>query len=99
MRPIAMIRRALASVRRFVGSHEPRLVRRVEVECPHGRGRVEIDLLVDRAGKPTAVVRCSAHQACPPTCDQACRHCADVVLAPAHALVVYPHDGPLDDVG
>ncbi len=99
MHPIATFRQALTSVRRFFGSQEPRLVRRVGMECPHGRGHVEVDLLTDRAGKPTAVVRCSAHNACPPTCDQACRRCAEAVLAPAHALVIYPHDGPLDDVG
>jgi hypothetical protein len=89
----------IAFVKELFASHEPRLVRRVHMECPHDRGHVEVDLLTDRMGKPTAVVRCSAHETCPPPCDQACRRCAAAVLAPAHALVVYPHDGPLVDLG
>ena len=89
----------IATIKWLFASHEPRRVRRVSIECPHDRGRVEVDLLTDRAGKPTAVVRCSAHQACPPACDEACRRCADAVLAPARALVIYPHEGPFGDVG
>ena len=77
----------------------PRVVRRVGIDCPHGRGVVEVDFLMDRAGRPEAVVRCTAHESCPPTCDQACRRCAEAVLGPAHALIIYPPGGPFRDLG
>jgi hypothetical protein len=96
---LAATRRLLSSLRWIAGSHEPRLARRMEMTCPHGRGQVEVEFLNDRAGRPTAVLRCSAHEACPPTCDQACRTCVDAVLSRAHALIVYPHDGPFVDEG
>jgi hypothetical protein len=68
--------------------------------CPHGRGAVEVEIRTDRFGKPEVALRCSAHAACPPTCDQACVRCADAVLAPARALILYPPgDGPCEDVG
>jgi len=98
---IAAVRKLGSSLRRLTGPrgrHEPRLVRRVGIHCPHGRGLVEVDLLTDRAGKPEVVLRCSVHASCPPTCDQACRSCAESVLSPAHALIIYPPgDGPLED--
>ena len=99
MNPIAVVKKLAASLRWMVGSQEPRVARRVGMICPHGRGRVEVEFLTNRGGKPLAVLRCSAHDACPPTCDQVCRTCADAVLAPARAVIVYPHDGPFDDVG
>ena len=77
---------------------EPRIVRRMDVECPHGRGRVEVDLLLDRSGRPKAVLRCSAHAVCPPTCDQACRQCVDAVCERANAVLVYPGSGPLEEI-
>jgi hypothetical protein len=98
MHPIAAVRAFITSLRRMVASHEPRLVRRVGMVCPHGRGPIVVDILTDHAGKPEVVLRCSAHAACPPTCDQSCRTCADAVLAPPHARMVYPRHGPLDDV-
>ena len=99
MNRIARVRALFRSVRDFFASHEPRVVRRVGMVCPHGRGPVQVDILVDRAGKPEVVLRCSAHDACPPTCDQSCRRCADAVLRPARAVVVYPPgDGPFEDV-
>jgi hypothetical protein len=96
---IAATRRILSSLRWIASSHEPRLARRIGMICPHGRGQVEVEILTDRAGKPAAVLRCSAHNACPPTCDQACHRCVDAVLARAHAVIVYPHDGPFVDEG
>ncbi len=98
MQPIASLRRLVASLRAMIGHREPRLVRRVGMVCPHGRGRAEVEILTDRARKPVAVLRCSVHTACPPTCDQSCHRCAEAVLAPAHALIIYPPgDGPVGD--
>jgi hypothetical protein len=94
MNLIGAVRR-LGSWCRFIGRHDPRLVKRVGISCPHGLGRLEVELLIDRMGKPETVVRCSAHAICPPTCDQACRACAEAVLAPARALIIFPPDGPL----
>jgi hypothetical protein len=100
MNPIAAAKKLVSSLRWLVGSHEPRIARRIGMICPHGFGQVEVELLSDGAGgKPLAVLRCSAHDACPPTCDQACRTCVDAVLAPARAVIVYSHDGPFEDVG
>ena len=101
MNVIAAVRSFGSSVRRWIRppGGPPRLVRRVGMDCPHGRGFVQVDFLVDRAGKPEAVLRCNAHESCPPTCDQACRRCAEAVLAPARALIVYPGGGPFEDVG
>jgi hypothetical protein len=96
---IAAARRLVSSLRWIAGSHEPRIARRIGMVCPHGRGQVEVELLTDGVGKPVAVLRCSAHDACPPTCDQSCRTCAEAVLAPTRTLIIYPHDGPFDDVG
>ncbi len=74
-----------------------RLVRRVDVHCPHGRGVVTVDMVTDAHGAPEVVLRCSAHGSCPPSCDQSCRRCAEVVRTPAKALVVYPPGrGPND---
>jgi hypothetical protein len=99
MSVIAAARRLVSSLRWIASSHEPRIARRVAMVCPHGRGPVEVEILTEDAGKPVAVLRCSAHDACPPTCDQACRKCAAAVLAPARAIIVYPHDGPFEDIG
>lgn len=90
MNPIAAARRFVSSLARLFRREELRFVRRVAMQCPHGRGTVEIDLLTDSLGKPQAALRCSAHESCPPTCDQACRRCAEAVLTPAEALIVYP---------
>ena len=99
MRWIDTVRRIAADARRsFRIPPKPRIVRRVELECPHGRGRVEVDVLFERSGRPEAVVRCSAHAVCPPACDQACRQCADAVCAPPHAVLVYPGTGPLEEI-
>jgi hypothetical protein len=100
MRWIDTVRRIAAAARGSlrVRAPAPRIVRRMDVECPHGRGRVEVDLLLDRSGRPKAVVRCSAHEACPPTCDQACRQCADAVVDRPHAILVYPGTGPLEEI-
>ena len=99
MKVIATVRSFGSSLRRWIHPLRPRIVRRVAMECPHGRGVAEIDLLTDRGGKPEAVLRCSAHESCPPTCDQACRLCAEAVLTPAHAVIIYPGGGPFEDVG
>jgi hypothetical protein len=91
--PIAAVRSLVSTLReipRLLRREEPRLVRRVTIPCPHGRGVVEVELRTDRMGKPEAVLRCSAHESCPPTCDQACRSCAESVLTPASALIIYP---------
>jgi hypothetical protein len=68
----------------------PRLIRRVTIHCPHSGRPVEVDLLLGKTGWPELVLRCSAHSSCPPTCDQACRQCAESVLAPARALIICP---------
>jgi hypothetical protein len=100
MRWIDTVRRLAAAARRpfRMRPPEPRIVRRMNVECPHGRGRVEVDLLLDRSGRPEAVLRCSAHAVCPPACDQACRQCADAVTERPHAILVYPGEGPLEEI-
>lgn len=91
------VRGWLRAIARPGGGHGARLVRRVRLECPHGRGTTIVELLMGRDGKPLAALRCSAHQSCPPTCDQACRACAEAVLSPAEAISVFPPgDGPLD---
>jgi hypothetical protein len=101
MKVIAAVSRFASSLRRWVHRRggSPRVVRRVDMECPHGRGLVQVDLLLDRAGRPEAVVRCTKHEKCPPTCDQACRRCAEAVLRPAEALIIYPGGGPFHDEG
>ena len=99
MKVIAAVRSLGSSLRRWIPPGPPRIVRRVGMDCPHGRGLAEVDLLTDRAGKPEAVLRCSAHESCPPTCDQACRLCAEAVLMPADAIIIYPGSGPFEDVG
>src|SRR5687767_2926695 len=101
MKIIAAVSRFGSSLRAWLrpSGGPPRLVRRVGMECPHGRGSVEVDLLMDRAGRPEAVLRCTAHEKCPPTCDQACRRCAEAVLGRCHALIVYPGGGPFRDLG
>jgi len=74
-----------------------RFVRRVEIHCPHGRGLVSVDMTTDRHGAPDVVLRCSAHESCPPSCDQACLRCAEAVRTRATALVVCtPGHGPDD---
>jgi hypothetical protein len=100
MRWIDMVRRFAAAARRsyHMWRPEPRIVRRMDVECPHGRGRVEVDLLLDRSGRPDAVVRCSAHAVCPPDCDQAGRLCADAVCDRPRAVLDYPGTGPLEEI-
>jgi hypothetical protein len=90
MHPIAMLGRLFSSIRWTLGRRQPRIVRRVGMVCPHGRGPVELDILTDHDGKPEVVLRCNAHDACPPTCDQACRKCADAVLSPTRAQIIYP---------
>ena len=100
MKVIAAVSSFGSSLRRWIYPlGPPRIVRRVNMDCPHGRGFAEVDLLTDRARKPEAVLRCSAHESCPPTCDQACRLCAEAVLTPAHAIIIYPGSGPFEDVG
>jgi hypothetical protein len=43
-------------------------------------------------GPPDAVLSCSAHPECPPTCDQSCRRMPEAVLTPPRALIIYPPD-------
>jgi hypothetical protein len=96
MNPIAAARALVSSVLRlpsWLRREEVRLVRRVGIECPHGRGFVEVDLLTDRLGKPECVLRCSAHKSCPPTCDQSCRTCAEAVLTPTRAMLILSSAG------
>ena len=97
---IDAVRRIAATARRAlrVRPPEPRIVRRVGVQCPHGGGNVEIALLMGHDGKPEAVLRCSADASCPPACDQACRRCAEAILARPHAVLVYPGGRPFEDV-
>jgi len=99
MRWIDTVRRFAAAARTFrIRPAAPRIVRRMDVECPHGRGRVEVDFLLDRSGRHEAVVRCSAHAVCPPACDQACRLCVDAYAERARAILVYPGTGPFEEI-
>jgi hypothetical protein len=79
-------------------TYTPRIVKRVALECPHGRGRVEVDLLLDDAGKPTSAVRCTADGCIPPACDHVCKRCTSAVMDPASAIVVYPAVGPMEEI-
>jgi hypothetical protein len=76
----------------FTFRRRPRLVRRTTVHCPATGEAVEIDLLMKATGPPDAVLSCSAHPECPPTCDQACRRLPEAVLTPPRALIIYPPD-------
>jgi hypothetical protein len=88
----------LLSLIRPGGRQAPRLVKRTSIDCPHGRGKVDVALLTGRLGRPKTVLACSAEASRPPACDQACRDCVEAVLGPAYALVLYPPgDAPFDD--
>jgi hypothetical protein len=88
-------------LRRLAGpAGQPRFVRRVEMRCPHDGDVVEIDVLMERTGMPSMVLRCNRRPECPPTCDQECRRRAEAVVGPARALLlVPPGDGPPEELG
>ena len=93
MSPLWSLLRSVVLPRR-----RPRLVRRVTMHCPHGGEVVDVDLLTNRSGAPELVLRCSKHASRPPACDQSCRHEAEAVLMPAHAVALYPPGtGALED--
>ncbi len=98
---MATLGRVGAWFRRLAGSPPKagfRLVRRVDIHCPHGRGLVTVDMVTDAHGVPDVVLRCAGHEACPPACDQPCLRCTEAVRTPATALVVYPSGRGPDDV-
>ena len=79
-------------------THGPRIVKRVAIDCPHGRGSAEVDLLLDDAGRPESAVRCTADACMPPACDHICRRCTTTVMDPARAVVVYPAMGSMEEI-
>ena len=59
-------------LRRLVGPRRnARVVRRVEMRCPHTAEAVEIELLMGPTGRPCMVLRCSRRPEAPPECDSA----------------------------
>jgi hypothetical protein len=64
--------RKLAALRPV--SRRVRIVRRVQLICPHECELVEVDVLTGPDAGRQPVLRCSARLDCPPTCDHACRH-------------------------
>ena len=75
-----------------------RLVRRVEMRCPHTTETAEIDLLMGPTGHPSMVLRCSRRAEAPPECDQLCRSRAEAVTnVPRSLLMIPPGDGPPDE--
>jgi hypothetical protein len=84
-------------VLRRLGGREPRVVHRVAMHCPHSGEPVEIELQIGRTGKPAMVLRCNRRDEAPPTCDEACRNCAEAVAGPPLALLMIPAgEGPPD---
>jgi hypothetical protein len=78
-------------LRRLAGpEREPRVVRRVEMRCPHTGEMVAIDLLMGAMGGPAMVLRCSHRAEAPPTCDQLCRTCAEAVTTTPRSLLLLP---------
>lgn len=92
----ALLTRLLHRVRR----PRARVVRRVALICPHRCELVEVhfDQSADAGSHP--VLRCSARDECPPTCDHACRNLPAAFHGPAQALLIFPPDtdGVPDDV-
>lgn len=85
----------LAALGRLLAGHphlEVRVVRRVQLDCPHGGGPVEVDLLMGHEGAPHEVLRCTARPGCPAGCDQACRSLREAVTNAATQLILPPGD-------
>jgi hypothetical protein len=82
-----------------VPRRKARLVRRVEMRCPHTAETAVIDLLMGPTGHPSMVLRCSRRRDAPPECDQLCRSCAEAVTNVARSLLLVPAgDGPPEEV-
>ena len=90
MRLGSLLGRIAARLGRPSASRRPRLVRRTELTCPHTGDPVEVDVQVGPTGRPSLVLRCSARAGCPAACDQACLACAELLTAPARALILLP---------
>lgn len=87
-RPGAFLRSVIARLR--PKDHRPRVVRRVTISCPAGKGRVEVDLLMGYRSTPEQVLRCSIRDECPPACGQPCRFLSEAIAGPPTALILLP---------
>ena len=78
-------------LRRLAGpGREPRVVRRVEMRCPHTGETVTFDLLMGVTGRPAMVLRCSHRAEAPPACDQLCGRSAEAVMTTPRSLLLLP---------
>jgi hypothetical protein len=78
---------------------EPRLVRRVEMQCPHDGRPAQVDLLLGPTGRPSMVLRCDRRCEAPPECDQLCRSRAEALTnEPVALLMLPPGDAPPEEL-
>jgi hypothetical protein len=77
-------------------AHHPRVVHRVALDCTHGYGRIQIDLLVGADGRPAAVLRSADRPHCEP-CAATCLRGGEARQEPDVVLLL-PPDRPLDEI-
>jgi hypothetical protein len=77
-------------------AHHPRVVHRVSLDCSHGRGRIEVDLLLGADGRPASVLRPAGRPHCEP-CADACLRSPEVRPDPDVVLLL-PPDAPFDEI-
>ncbi|HLK10234.1 MAG TPA: hypothetical protein VKW76_02530 [Candidatus Binatia bacterium] len=77
-------------------AHHPRVVHRVALECPHGQGRIEVDLVLGADGRPAGVLHSSGRPRCD-RCDEICLGGGKARAEPDVVLLL-PPGAPADEI-
>jgi hypothetical protein len=77
-------------------AHHPRVVHRIALDCTHGHGRIQIDLLLGADGRPATVLRSADRPHCEP-CAARCLRSGEARREPDVVLLL-PSDIPVDEI-